>query len=69
MFNNKENLFRSSRSKSNKFNEVSGHRASSQRASLKGLYAALLILIWEQPLSSINALPLNLLILAEWKRT
>ena len=69
MFNNKANLFRSSHSKSNKFNAVSGHRASSQRASLKGLYAALLILTREQPFSSINALPLSLLILAEWERT
>ena len=36
-----------------------------RRASLKGLYAALLISIREQPFSSINALPLCLLILAE----
>ena len=69
MFNNKENLFRSSHSKSNKFNDVNGHRTSSQRASLKGLQAALLILTRELPLSSINALPLSLLILAEWERT
>jgi len=38
---------------------------SSRRASLKDLYAALWISIREQPLSSSNALPLNLLILAE----
>jgi len=44
MFNNKANLFRSSHSKSNKFNDVSGHRKCSQRASLKGIHAALLIL-------------------------
>ena len=44
MFDNKANLFRSSHSKSNKFNDVNGHRTSSQRASLKGLHAALLIL-------------------------
>ncbi|KGJ92954.1 hypothetical protein ND2E_2420 [Colwellia psychrerythraea] len=44
MFNNKENLFWSSHSKSNKFNDVNGHKTSSQRASLKGLQAALLIL-------------------------
>ncbi len=36
-----------------------------QRASLKGLYAALLISTREQPFSSINALPLSLLTLAE----
>ena len=58
---------------------------SSRRASLKGLYAALLILTRtlhgcsllenagayspEQPFSSINALPLSLLILAEWEIT
>ena len=36
-----------------------------QGASLKGLYAALLISTREQPFSSINALPLSLLILAE----
>ena len=36
-----------------------------QRASLKDLYAALLILTREQPFSSINTLPLSLLILAE----
>ncbi|PCH95210.1 MAG: hypothetical protein COB83_09370 [Gammaproteobacteria bacterium] len=36
-----------------------------RRASLKGLYATLLISTREQPLSSINALPLSLLILAE----
>ncbi len=36
-----------------------------RRASLKGLHAALLISIREQPFSSINALPLSLLILAE----
>jgi len=36
-----------------------------RRASLKGLYAALLISTREQPFSSINALPLSLLILAE----
>ncbi len=35
------------------------------RASLKGLYAVLLILTREQPLSAINALPINLLTLAE----
>ena len=35
------------------------------RASLEGLYAALLISTREQPFSSINALPLSLLILAE----
>ena len=34
-------------------------------ANLKGLYSALLISIREQPLSSINALPLSLLIFAE----
>jgi hypothetical protein len=45
MFINKENLLRFSHSKSNKFNDVRGHRESSQRASLKGLHAALLILI------------------------
>ena len=48
---------------------VSGQRASSQRASLKGLHTVLLILTMEQPFSSINALPLSLLILAEWERT
>ncbi|HBY88382.1 MAG TPA: hypothetical protein DEO86_21225 [Colwellia sp.] len=36
-----------------------------QRAGLEMLYAALLILRREQPFSSINALPLSLLILAE----
>jgi len=36
-----------------------------RRASLKGLYAALLISTIEQLLLSINALPLSLLILAE----
>jgi len=36
-----------------------------QRASLKGLYAALLISTREQPFSLINALPLSLLTLAE----
>ncbi|PCH97411.1 MAG: hypothetical protein COB83_02645 [Gammaproteobacteria bacterium] len=36
-----------------------------QRASLKGLHAALLISIREQPFFSVNALPLSLLILAE----
>ena len=42
---------------------------NSQRASLKGLHAALLILIREKPLSSINALPLSLLSLAAWEET
>jgi len=42
---------------------------SSRRAILKGIYAALLILIRELPLSISNALPLNLLIFAEWERT
>jgi hypothetical protein len=85
MFNNKANLFRSSYSKSNKFNDISGHRASSRRASLKDLYAALLISTRslhgcsilenagayspEQPLSSINTLLLSLLILAKCERT
>ena len=69
MFNNKANLFRSSHSKSNKFNDVSVLRASSQRASSKGLHAALLVLTREQPFSVINALPLSLLTLAEWERT
>ena len=32
MFNNKTNLFRFSHSKSNEFNDVNGHRASSHRA-------------------------------------
>ena len=36
-----------------------------RRASLKSLFSALLILTREQPFSSINALPLSLLILAE----
>jgi len=36
-----------------------------RRASLKGLYAALLISTKEQPFYSIKALPLSLLILAE----
>jgi hypothetical protein len=44
MLKNKANLLGSSHSKSNKFNDVSVLRASSQSASLKGLYAALLIL-------------------------
>jgi hypothetical protein len=44
MFNNKANSFDFSHSKSNEFNDVSGRWVSSQRASLKGLYAALLIL-------------------------
>ena len=44
MLKNKANLLGSSHSKSNKFNDVNVLRASSQRASLKGLYAALLIL-------------------------
>ncbi len=35
----------------------------------KGLHAALLILIREKPLSTINALPLSLLTLAEWEET
>ena len=69
MFNNKASLFRSSHSKSNKFNDVSEQRASSQRASLEGLHTVLLILTIEQRFSSINALPLSLLILAEWERT
>ena len=38
------NGYRFSHSKSNKFNDVNVHRASSQRANLKGLHAALLIL-------------------------
>jgi len=38
---------------------------SPRRASLKGLYAALLISIREQPLLSINALPISLLTLDE----
>ncbi len=42
---------------------------SSRRASLKGLHAALLILIREKPLSTINALPISLLTLAEWEET
>ncbi len=37
---------------------------NSQRASLKGLHATLFILKREEPLSSINALPLSLLSLA-----
>ena len=47
MFNNKANLFRSSHSKSNEFNDVNGHRTSSQGRvpnKSKGLDAALLIL-------------------------
>jgi hypothetical protein len=47
MFNNKENLFGFSHSKSNEFNAVSGHKTSSQgRVSNKGkgLHATLLIL-------------------------
>ncbi|PHR84119.1 MAG: hypothetical protein COA59_08500 [Colwellia sp.] len=36
-----------------------------RRASLKGLYATLLISTRKQPFSLINALPLNLLILVE----
>ncbi|PHR85369.1 MAG: hypothetical protein COA59_03190 [Colwellia sp.] len=36
-----------------------------RRASFKGLYAMLLISTRKQPFSSINALPLSLLILAE----
>ena len=36
-----------------------------RRASLKGLYAALLISTRKQPFSLINALPLSFLILAE----
>ncbi len=47
MFKNKADFFRFSHSKSNKFNDVSGYRESSQRASLKVLYPALLILIRE----------------------
>ena len=39
------------------------------RASLKGLHPSLLILTIEQLLSSINALPLSLLTLAEWEIT
>ena len=51
MLNIKADLFRSSHSKLNKSYDVSVHRASSQRASFKGLHAALLISIREQPFS------------------
>jgi len=51
------------------FCDVISLSMSSQGAILKGSYAALLILTREKPLSSINALPLNPLILAEWERT
>ncbi len=44
MCKNKANLFRFSHSKSNKFNEASEYRESSQSSILKGLPAALLIL-------------------------
>jgi len=57
MFNNKENLFRFSHSKSNTFNAVSVDSYELLRASLKGLYVTLLILIMEQLLSSVNAWP------------
>jgi len=46
-------------------NDEHGLLRRPRRASLKGLYAALLISTREQPFSSINALPLSLLILAE----
>jgi hypothetical protein len=67
------------------FCDVISLSMSSQGANLKGSYAALLILTRtlqgssflenagayspEKPLSSINALPLSPLILAEWERT
>ncbi len=35
----------------------------------KTIYTSLLILRMEQPLSTINALPLSLLTLAEWEET
>ena len=84
-FNNKLNLFRSSHSKSNKYSAVIRTLTSSQRASLKGINVALLILIRplqgcslledagahfpKEPLSAINTIPISLLILAEWEIT
>ncbi|PAJ73098.1 hypothetical protein CJF42_17815 [Pseudoalteromonas sp. NBT06-2] len=50
---------------SNQHNDEVSLLRSSALASLSRIYAALLILIREQPLSSINALPKSCLILAE----
>jgi len=51
------------------FRDVISLLMNARRVSLKGLFALLLILIREQPFSSINTLPINLLILTEWEVT
>ena len=61
----KAHLFIKGCSLKNRCNDEHDLLRSPRRASLKGLYEALLISIREQPFSSINALPLSLLILAE----
>ena len=61
----KAHLFINGCSLKNRCNDEHDFLRSPRRASLKGLYAALLISIREQPFSSIKALPLSLLILAE----
>jgi len=61
----KAHLFINGYSLKNRCNDEHDLLRRPRRASLKGLYAALLISTREQPLSSINALPLSLLILAE----
>ncbi|PAJ73859.1 hypothetical protein CJF42_13555 [Pseudoalteromonas sp. NBT06-2] len=50
---------------SNQRNDEVGLIRSAVSASLNGVHAALLILIREQPLSSIHALPKSCFILAE----
>ncbi|PAJ76112.1 hypothetical protein CJF42_01100 [Pseudoalteromonas sp. NBT06-2] len=50
---------------SNQCNDIVGLLKNAVSASLNRIYAALLILIQEQPLSSINALPKFCLILVE----
>jgi len=58
-------VFINGRSLKKKSNDEHDLLRRPRRASLKGLYAALLISTRERPFSSINALLLSLLILAE----
>ena len=61
----KARLFINGCSLKNRGNDEDGLLSRPRRASLKGVYAALLILTIGQLFSSINALPVSLLILAE----
>jgi hypothetical protein len=61
----KAHLFINGCSLKNRFNDEHVLLGSPRRASFKGLYATLSISTMEQPFSSIKALPISLLILAE----